>query len=211
MKIDTDKLTEIMPQCRYPNDWIRPLNDAMWKFHIRNNVQRMAAFLAQIAHESSQLNRIEENLNYSPQRLVAVWPRRFPDVKSALPYARNPSRLATKVYGGRMGNCKEEDGDDGWRYRGRGLIQLTGKNNYTLAEESLNLPFVELPDMLLQPQYAALTAAWYWDSRKLNTLAASLDFEPDDFKVITKKINGGLNGLEERLKFWDMAKQVLDE
>lgn len=157
--------------------------------------QRLAAFLAQIGHESQGLRRTSENLNYSAKRLVAVWPSRFTE-SQAVSLEHNPEAIANHVYGGRLGN--KEPGD-GWRYRGRGLIQTTGRRNYEAVTEDLadklgTVPdFVLQPDLLENPRWAALSAAAYWDSRHLNELA-----DAGRFDAIGRAINGGDHGKEDR-------------
>lgn len=212
VKINETQIRNIMPQCSYPETWVRPLNDAMDRFNISENVLRVSTFLAQIAHESGQMNRLQENLNYSRQRLRAVWPSRFPDDESTFTYGRNPERLANKVYANRLGNGAEQTGD-GFRYRGRGLLQITGRDNYAKMGRLLDLPtLIEMPDYLIEPRWAALSAAAFWADADLNALADTLT--EDDIKVvvrrITKLINGGDHGLKERLSYTNNALEVLD-
>ena len=190
--------------------WLGPLNDAFAEWEI-DTPQRMAAFLAQIAHESRNLQNLEENLRYSAKRLREVWPKRFPDAATAEAYAGNPEKLANRVYAGRMGNGDEASGD-GWKYRGRGLIQLTGRSNYAACKAALDLDVIRTPDLLLEPAGAARSAAWFWSSRGLNQLA---DHEPgdddeQDFTRITTIINGGKLGLSARLDIWERARETLD-
>lgn len=203
------QLTLIMPACTAPEEWSAALNPAMARFEIVN-AGRMAAFLAQIGHESGQLNRLAENLNYSAKRLMQVWPGRFPTLEKALPNERNPEKLAGYVYAKRLGNGDEASGD-GWRYRGRGLIQLTGRGNYRAAAGGIGLPLEEQPDLLVQPEAAALSAAWFWKSHGLNELADDNNDDNDleDFRTISKRINGGTVGLKERMTLWERAKRVL--
>ena len=192
---------------------MKPLNMAMEKFEIDKNVQRVATFLGQIAVESAQMNRLEENLNYSRRRLQAVWPRRFPDAESTLKYGHNPERLANKVYANRLGNGPEQSGD-GFRYRGRGLMQITGRDNYARMGRLMNLPtLIEMPDYLIEPRHAALSAAAFWNKNNLNHAADMLSTEDTHaiIRGITKRINGGTHGLENRVKFTHQALRVLDE
>ncbi len=207
--ITEEHLKQIMPTCQNAADWVEPLNSAMDKFEI-NSVSRIAAFLAQIAHESGELRLLEENLHYSASRLVQVWPRRFPTLSAALPYDRNPQKIANKVYADRMGNGDENSGD-GWAFHGRGLIQLTGRSNYKTTAQALNIDLETHPELLTQPVYAALSAAFFWKSHGLNELADSNSpaEEDEDFITITKRINGGIIGLDERKKYWEKAKAVL--
>lgn len=198
-----------MPACPDSDGWAAALNTAMAYFDI-TTAPRMAAFLAELAHESGQMKRLVENLNYSAQRLMAVWPARFPTLDKAKLYERNPEKLANYVYAKRLGNGDETSGD-GWRYRGRGLIQLTGRGNYFAAAQAIGQPLIEQPELLEQPEPAAPSAAWFWKSHGLNELADDQndDNDTEDFKTITKRINGGTVGLKERMAFWDKAKTVL--
>lgn len=207
--LTTEQLSHIMPACRNPQTWVSALNPAMARFEI-TTAERMTAFLAQIAHESGQLTRLSENLNYTAARLMQVWPKRFSTMDKALQYERNEQKLANYVYAKRIGNGDEASGD-GWNYRGRGLIQLTGRGNYRSAAQGTGLPLEEQPDLLLQPGPAALSAAWFWKSHGLNALADDQndDNDTEDFETITIKINGGTVGLKERLAFWGKAKEAL--
>jgi len=202
------ELAGIMPHAQH-DKWLLPLSLAMHEFSI-TSPQRMAAFLAQIAHESHELNRLEENLNYSAKRLCQVWPKRFPTAAAAEPCANNPERLANRVYAGRLGNGNEASGD-GWRFRGRGPIQLTGRSNYAACRKALGVDLIKSPYRLLEPGTAARSAAWFWSSRGLNALA---DHEPGDddeadFRRITTIINGGTAGIAERTRYWASARRAL--
>lgn len=180
-----------------------PLRDACARFLI-DTPRRLAAFLAQVGHESAALSRTVENLNYSAQALLRTWPSRF-DAKSAEQFARKPEAIANHVYGGRMGN---RDAGDGWRYRGRGLIQITGKANYeaiTEAMASYGPPdFVLQPELLEAPQWAAMSAGAFWDEHELNDLA-----DKGDMDRMTRVINGGSNGLPDRKARYARALRVL--
>jgi putative chitinase len=180
--------------------WLEPLTAAFTRFEI-NTPERQAAFIGQCAHESANFKTLQENLNYSAKGLNATWPSRFPSEAEAQPYHRQPEKIANKVYSGRMGNLDE---GDGWKYRGRGLIKLTGKDNYRLASDSLGVDFVKDPDLVLTKEYAALTAAWYWNKRGLNKEA-----DAKDFTGMTKKINGGVIGLADRVAHINTALGVL--
>ena len=208
-ELTIQQLKKIMPGCKDPDTWIAALNTAMAQFEISSSA-RIAAFLSQVAHESSQLTRLSENLNYTAKRLNQVWPNRFPTVEKAQQYANNPEKLANYIYAKRLGNGEETSGD-GWRFRGRGLIQLTGRGNYRAAAQGTGLPLEEQPDLLLQPAPAALSAAWFWKSHGLNELADDYNDDNDtqDFCTITKRINGGTVGLKERIALWEQAKAVL--
>jgi putative chitinase len=165
------------------------LDAACRRFEI-TTPRRLRHFLGQVHHESMGLTRLEEALSYSADRLCEVWPGRFPSVASAAPYARNPRALANKVYGGRLGNVGP---DDGWRYRGRGLLMTTGRQNYFDSSIWTGLDLVAQPELLGEPKAAAQAAAAYWNRRGCNALA-----DRDDIELITRRINGGLIGLADR-------------
>ncbi|MDO8608861.1 MAG: glycoside hydrolase family 19 protein [Phaeospirillum sp.] len=164
---------------------------------------RLAAFLAQIAHESGQFRALVENLNYSAEALLRVFPRHF-DAGQAAAYARQPERIGSRVYANRMGNGDEASGD-GWRYRGRGLIQITGRSNYAACGEALGIGLVHAPEMLEQPSPAARSAGWFWHSNGLNRFADARDIE-----IITRRINGGLTGLEDRKAHYARACAAME-
>ena len=163
---------------------------------------RKAHFLAQIAHESAGFKATVENLNYSDSALYNVFRKYFPTLDSTAGYARQPERIANKVYASRMGNDDEASGD-GWRYRGRGLIQLTGKSNYQAFSNAVNQNFVANPDDVASPEWALSSACWYWQNRKINRFA-----DTDDIQMVTKMVNGGLNGLDHRQHFLDEFKKL---
>jgi len=171
--------------------WLEPLNAAFAKYDI-STPARQASFIGQCSHESGNFRILEENLHYSATALMRVWPSRFPNLEVANQFAGNAEKIANKVYAGRMGNGDEESGD-GWKYHGRGLIQLTGKDNYANCGSSLSVDLLSNPDMLLDPKYAALSAGWFWGKKGLNSLADSQDYD-----TMTKRINGGLIGLDDR-------------
>jgi putative chitinase len=207
--LSQDVLQTVVPECSSPGDWVVPLNAAMARFDI-NDARRAAAFLAQIAHESNEFRSITENLNYSVAGLMNSWPKRFPTAAIAQQYARNPEKLANFVYALRLGNGDAESGD-GWRYRGRGLIQLTGRGNYRAAGTALGVALEDNPDQLAQPDAAALSAAWFWKSHGLNELAddANPANDDEDFESISIKINGGRAGMDSRKAYWAKAKSAL--
>ena len=172
-------------------DWLRPIQSTCERFEI-NTPLRISAFLAQCAHESGGFTRLVENLNYSAEALMRVWPKRFPTMEIAMRYHRNPEKIANSVYASRMGNGPEESGE-GWKYRGRGLKQLTGKSNYTACSRGLGADLVANPDLLVNPEFAALSAGWFWKTNNCSPLADAREFE-----LLTKRINGGLIGLNDR-------------
>jgi putative chitinase len=208
--ITAEQLKKAVPLCTNPAAWVEPLNNAMLLQGIAFDLDYMVEFLAQAAHESSSFNRLEENLNYTAERLVEVWPRRFPSITVAAQYARAPHKLADFVYGGRMGNVKP---GDGWLYRGRGIPMVTGLENYQKVAKLLNDPsIVKCPDKLQTRATAALAgAAWWASNPKLNELADDTTADNDyaDFLSITRIINGGLTGLTERSKLRAAFKAVL--
>jgi putative chitinase len=195
-------LTDTLTKLKIDPSWAEPLAEVFHRYEI-NTPERQAAFIGQCAHESMNFTRLEENMNYSAEGLMKTWPSRFPTLESAKPYHRNPEKIANKVYAGRMGNGPEETGE-GWLYHGRGLIQLTGKDNYTLAGDALNMDFIHSPDYVLVPKYAALTAGWFWNKRQLNKEA-----DAKDYTGMTKKINGGTIGLDDRIAHIKHAQEVL--
>ena len=156
-----------------------------------NTPLRLSHFLAQAEHESG-LKPIQENLNYSAERLLVIFPKYFKTLEQAKLYARQPEKIANKVYANRMGNGDEASGD-GWKYRGRGFIQLTGLSNYTQLSKATKIDYINAPDMLLSESDALIGTLWFWSLNKLNSFA-----DKDDILSITKKINGGQNGLAHR-------------
>lgn len=185
--------------------YAEPMRETCRLFRIDTPV-RLAAFLAQVGHESGSFARVIENLNYSAAGLVGTWPSRFTPASAAL-YARQPERIANHVYAGRMGNHAP---GDGWKYRGRGLIQITGKVNYEATTEALMehldaVPdFVINPELLAEPRWAALSAGSYWSDHELNALA-----DAGQFDKITTRINGGQNGRSDRRERYQRALKAL--
>lgn len=211
--LNADSLKAVFPKCSDSATWADSLNTALPKFGIDTR-DRMASFLAQTGYESSQFNHLVENLNYSTVgRLMRVWPKRFPTEASAEPYVNNPQKLADFVYANRLGNGDVQS-DDGYRFRGRGIIQLTGRSNYLAASTALKAELapgadlVAQPDLLADPKYACLSAAWFWQSRGLNELADDRtdDNDLEDFTEITRRVNGGTTGVNDRFALY---KQVL--
>lgn len=177
-----------------------PLRAAM-ALHDISTPQRQAAFIAHCILESSRFTRLEENLFYTtPERIRAVWPSRFRTSTDAAPYARNPKALANRVYSNRNGNGDEASGD-GWKYRGRGLFQLTGLTNYTRAARALNRPYVSEPGLVAEPSDACLTAAWFWTANGGNKL-----IDQGQFDATTRMINGpAMLHAKERLALYQDA------
>jgi putative chitinase len=182
--------------------WVDALNETFQRFDISTPV-RQASFIGQCGHECANFKVLEENLNYRAETLMKLWKSRFPTIEIANEYARNPKKIANTVYSNRMGNRDEASGD-GYRFRGRGCIQLTGSANYHHAGQALGVDFIMEPDLVATPQYAALTAGWFWNTHRLNEFA-----DVRDYKTMTKKINGGFIGLDDRIKHINEALQVL--
>lgn len=164
---------------------------------------RLQFFLAQVGHESGGLTLLTENLNYRAERLVQVWPKRFPNLAAARPYAGNPEALANKVYGGRMGNGPESTGD-GWRYHGRGYIQLTGRDAYQAVGRIANLDLPGHPDIAIEPRHALEVVCAFWQWKGLNAVC-----DTGDFVTLTRRINGGTVGLTDRKAWLDKVRRVL--
>jgi putative chitinase len=199
--ITPEILKECLPEASMQScqAFAEPMAAACAEFEI-NTPMRLAAFIAQVGHESGNLRFVKENLNYSAQGLVKVFPKYFNE-QTAMQYQRNPEAIANRVYANRMGNGPEESGE-GWAYRGRGLIQLTGKNNYYTCMEALG---IDDPSYFETPEGAARSAAWFWHSRNLNAVA-----DTGDIKKMTKLINGGFIGLEDRIKHYNHALDVFN-
>ena len=200
MSITVQQLLKILPNAGQVAGVFAPvLNTAMGRYQIVG-AKRIAAFIAQVGHESSQLTHLVENLNYSADALRITWPSRF-DAGLASAVARKPEQIANIAYGNRMGNSAT---GDGWKYRGRGLIQITGKDNYRACGEALGLDLIAHPELLEKPQHACMSAAWFWATSGLNTLA-----DAGKFDAITQRINGGQIGAEERQALSARALKVL--
>ena len=197
-----EKLAELIPNCTYDvATWYSALTDLLPKFGI-TTVARVAGFIAQTAHESGGYRVLRENLNYRAESLMKTWPKRFPTLAIANQYARQPEKIANKVYADRMGNGNEASGD-GWRYSGRGLIQLTGKDNYSRFAKSINMDLAQVPAYLETPEGAVQSACFFWDQNKLNQWA-----DAGDILTLTKRINGGTIGLEDRIKHYNHALHI---
>jgi putative chitinase len=180
--------------------FVDPINKVIEEFEI-NTPQRISMFLAQIGHESGGLTKLHENLNYKAARLSQIFPKYFRDVDPD-DYANNPEKIANRVYCNRMGNGNEASGD-GYRFRGRGAVQLTGRSNYTSCGEDLEVDLIANPDYLETPEGAIRSAAWFWDQHDLNDWA-----DKGDVVTVTKKINGGTIGLDERKELYNEALTI---
>ncbi len=195
-------LSEIIGKNAYLDYWYDAICEICPEYEI-NTPARLAAWLAQCAHESGGFKFLKENLNYKAASLRRVFPKYFADDATAASYANKPERIANRVYANRMGNGPEESGD-GWKFCGRGLIQLTGKNNYTFFAGSLDIPLEEASEYLETFEGAVQSACFFWEQNKLNQFA-----DNGDILTMTKRINGGTIGLEDRIKHYEHAKHVL--
>lgn len=196
-----EQLKEMIPRNPYVDQWYHALNEILPEYGI-DTPQRVAAFLAQCAHESGGFVFLKENLNYRAASLRKVFPKYFPTDELAAQYANKPEAIANRVYANRMGNGPEESGD-GWRYCGRGLIQLTGKDNYTFFAASLEIPIEEAAEYLETFEGAVQSACFFWEQNNLNQWA-----DKGDILTLTKRINGGTIGLEDRIKHYNHALHI---
>ena len=203
--ITKEQLKELIPGNPYLNEWHEALEQLLPDYEI-NTPQRIAAFIAQCAHESGGFRAIKENLNYKAATLRKIFPKYFPTDELAAAYASMPNKqeaIANRVYASRMGNGDEQSGD-GYRYCGRGLIQLTGKNNYQAFADSIETTVEDASEYLATFEGAAQSACWFWESNNLNRFA-----DVGDIKGLTKAINGGFIGLDDRIKHYNHALHVL--
>mgnify|MGYP003335466583 FL=1 len=203
--ITQEQLKQLLPKNPYVTHWHKALEQLFPDYEI-NTPQRMAAFIAQCAHESAGFTALVENLNYRWQSLRKVFPKYFPTDELAQDYANRPNKqeaIANRIYASRMGNGDEASGD-GYRYRGRGLIQLTGKSNYTWFAASLEITPEEAAEYMGTFEGAAQSACWFWETNKLNQWA-----DKGDILTLTKRINGGTIGLDDRIKHYEHALHVL--
>lgn len=198
-----EQLGQLLPTNPYINEWYEALEQLLPDYNI-NTPKRIAAFIAQCSHESGGFKFLKENLNYRAESLMKTWPKRFPTLDFARQYAQNQQKIANYVYANRMGNGDEASGD-GWRFLGRGLIQLTGRDNYEAFAESIETPVEEIPEYLATFEGAAQSACWFWETNNLNLWA-----DKGDMVMLTKKINGGTIGLEDRIKHYNHALHVLE-
>lgn len=203
MRLTKAVLTGLGVTSERADKYLAALNEAL-AAHAIDTPLRVAHFLAQVLHESGKMRWVEENLNYSADGLRAVFSKYFNDAE-AREYARNPERIANRTYGNRMGNGDEASGD-GYRYRGRGLIQLTGKDNYRAFSDWIHDDDVVSNPDLVADKYAVHSAVYYWSENNINRIA-----DRDDVRGVTKAINGGLKGLDDRMELLQKAKQLIDE
>jgi len=202
MQLTIEQLKEMVHGIPYAQNWHNALTQLLPDYEI-NTPKRVAAFIAQCAHESGGFKFLRENLNYKAESLVKVFPKYFKDMATANAYAKQPQKIANRVYANRMGNGDEASGD-GWRYCGRGLIQLTGKDNYSWFAASIETPVEQVSEYLETFEGAAQSACWFWETNNLNQWA-----DKGDILTMTKRINGGTIGLEDRIKHYNHALHVL--
>ena len=203
--ITRDQLSQLIPGNPYMDQWCEALNEILPEYGI-DTPQRVAAFIAQCAHESGGFRALKENLNYRPETLRKLFSKYFSTDDLARAYASMPNKqeaIANRIYASRMGNGDEQSGD-GFRFCGRGLIQLTGRDNYTFFAGSLDIPVEEAAEYLQTFEGAVQSACWFWETNNLNQWA-----DKDDILTLTKRINGGTIGLEDRKKHYEHAKHVL--
>jgi putative chitinase len=199
-----DQLQKILPKVKNVGDWYNAMIDALPQYEI-NTVERVSAFIAQCAHESGGFTLLQENLNYGAKGLTGTFHKYFTTEADAKPYERQPEKIANRVYANRMGNGDEHSGE-GWKYRGRGLIQLTGKDNYRRFSHAAfdDDTILDNPDLLMEPYYALHSACWFWNDKMLNDYA-----DTQDLVTMTKKINGGTIGLDDRIHHYNHVVEVL--
>jgi len=199
------QLKQLIPGNKYVSYWHNALEQLLPDYDI-NTPQRIASFIAQCAHESGNFVALKENLNYKWETLRRLFPKYFPTDEMAKDYASRPNKqaaIANRIYAGRMGNGDESSGD-GFRYCGRGLIQLTGRSNYQAFADSLEMDINDVPEYLATFEGAAQSACWFWETNNLNKFA-----DADDILNMTKRINGGTIGLQDRIKHYKHALHVL--
>lgn len=197
-----EQLVQLIPGNPYVDYWHSAMERCLPDYDI-NTPQRVAAFMAQCGHESGNFKFLKENLKYRAASLTKVWPKYFPNMDIANQYAGNEEKIANRAYAGRMGNGPEESGD-GWRFCGRGLIQLTGRNNYQNFADSIETDINDIPAYLATFEGAVQSACWFWETNKLNQWA-----DKGDMLTLTKRINGGTLGLDDRIKHYQHALHVM--
>ena len=202
MQLTVKQFSSIIPENKKPQDVVDALNPLLKKYNI-NTVNRVAGFLAQCGHESAGFNILKENLNYSAKGLRGVFSKYFPDDAIAAKYERKPEMIASRVYANRMGNANEAS-KDGYKFRGRGAIQLTGHDNYKAFADSIDMTIDEVIPYLETLEGALESACWFWKKTRINDLC-----DNDDIVTMTKRINGGTNGLADRKAHYEKAKKVL--
>jgi putative chitinase len=202
LNLSERQLALIIPRCKYVSEWYEALQECLSQEKIDTSL-RLAAFLAQCGHESADFNILKENLNYRAATLVKTWPKHFPNLEIANQYAHKPVAIANRAYANRMGNGSESSGD-GFRYSGKGLIQLTGKNNYQLFSAYIGVPIEDSAEYILTFEGAVKSACWFWNKNNLNQTA-----DNGDLVRMTKIINGGNKGLDDRINRYKNALKIL--
>ena len=197
-----EQLAQLIPGNPYVDYWHSAMERCLPDYDI-NTPQRVAAFMAQCGHESGNFKFLKENLKYRAASLTKVWPKYFPNMDIANQYAGNEEKIANRAYANRMGNGPEESGD-GWRFCGRGLIQLTGRNNYQNFADSIETDINDIPAYLATFEGAVQSACWFWETNKLNQWA-----DKGDMLTLTKRINGGTLGLDDLIKHYQHALHVM--
>jgi putative chitinase len=200
--ISKELILKLFPKHKKAESLVFVLNDILPKYNITTKEQ-IACFLSQCGHESAGFSKLSENLNYSAAGLCATWKKRFPTLDSARAYHRNPEKIANKVYCDRLGNGNEASGD-GWKYRGRGVIQLTGKANYEKLSKGIGKSLSECIDYCATLEGGVESACWFWKTNNLNRYV-----EKNDFEGLTEAINGGLNGYVERQELYEIVIKLL--
>lgn len=209
MSFEFDFTPEKLAQCIHKNKnsqmWYNAFAEYLPLFEI-TTPSRVAGFVAQCQHESLDFTILQENLNYGAKGLMNIFKKYYPDEALAKAHERKPELIANRVYSNRMGNGPEASGD-GWKFRGRGILQITGRSNYTQCSRDLfqDNCLVENPDLLRQPAYATLTACWFWRKNGLNAIC-----DQGDIVLLSKRINGGTIGLEDRIHHWNIALDLFE-
>jgi putative chitinase len=200
-----EKLAQSIPHNKNPDLWYQAFCENFPPFQITTPA-RVAGFIAQCAHESADFTVLQENLNYGAKGLRGLFGKYFPTDELAKQYERKPEMIANRIYASRMANGNEQSGD-GWKFRGRGILQITGRANYTQCSRDLFQDdcLVEDPDLLRQPAYATLSACWFWQKNMLNPIC-----DAGDIVLLSKRINGGTIGLEDRIKHWNKALDLFE-
>ena len=182
--------------------WVDPLNETFDRFKIITK-EEQACFIGQFSYESNHFKSLSENLNYRPETLMQLWPRRFPTMDEAMKYAHQPEKIANHIYANRMGNRNEASGD-GWLFRGSAICQLTGHDNFWHAGQALGIDLVKNPDLARTPKWAAPIGGWFWSTHGCNQLADAKNYD-----ALTERINGGLFGAKERVAVMHQAEQII--
>jgi putative chitinase len=200
-----DQLAKCISKNKNPQEWFVGLYEQLPKFGIVTPA-RVAGFISQCQHESADFTVLTENLNYGAKGLMSIFKKYYADAALAKAHERKPQLIANRVYSGRMGNGPESSGD-GWKFRGRGLVQLTGRSNYTQCSRDLfgDDCLVDDPDLLLNPEWAILSACWFWHKNKLNDIC-----DRGDVVLLSKRINGGTIGLADRIHHWNKCLELFE-